>query len=87
MMLFVVMFFKLMTQFLKLPHGGSDLTVILDRLHVTGEGFGLSCAGEERRFFPLLNFDDQLVITSGWMTLIPPTVFANVKPVIKQNTT
>jgi hypothetical protein len=38
-------------------------------------------------FFPLLNFEDQLVITSGWMTLIPPTVFANVKPVIKQNTT
>jgi iron-sulfur cluster repair protein YtfE (RIC family) len=36
--------------------------------------------------FPLLDFEDQLVVTRGWMTLMPPPVFANVKPLIKQNT-
>ena len=36
--------------------------------------------------FPLLDFDDQLMITRGWMALMPPPVFANVKPLIKQNT-
>jgi hypothetical protein len=34
--------------------------------------------------FPLLDFEDQLVVTKGWMTLMPPQVFANVKPLIKQ---
>ena len=37
-------------------------------------------------FFPLLDFSDQLVVTRGWMTLMPPPVFANLKPLIKQNT-
>ena len=36
--------------------------------------------------FPLLDFGDQLVVTRGWMTLMPPPVFANLKPLIKQNT-
>jgi hemerythrin-like domain-containing protein len=35
--------------------------------------------------FPLLDLEDQLVITKGWMTLMPPQVFANVKPLIKMN--
>ncbi len=35
--------------------------------------------------FPLLDFNDQLTITRGWMTFMPPQVFANVKPLIKQN--
>jgi hypothetical protein len=33
--------------------------------------------------FPLLNIGDQVVVTKGWMTLMPPQVFANVKPLIK----
>jgi len=36
--------------------------------------------------FPLLDFDDQLVITRGWITFMSPQVFANLKPLIKQNT-
>ena len=39
-----------------------------------------------RWLFPLLDFEDQLVVTRGWMVLMPPPVFANVKPLIKQNT-
>ena len=35
--------------------------------------------------FPLLDFEDQLVVTKGWMTLMSPQVFAVVKPLIKQN--
>jgi iron-sulfur cluster repair protein YtfE (RIC family) len=35
--------------------------------------------------FPLLGFEDQLVVTRGWMTLMPPQVFAGVKPLIKQS--
>jgi hemerythrin-like domain-containing protein len=34
--------------------------------------------------FPLLDFEDQLVVTKGWMTLMPPQVFAGLKPLIKQ---
>jgi len=33
--------------------------------------------------FPLLSLSDQVVVTKGWMTLMPPQVFANVKPLIK----
>ena len=36
-----------------------------------------------RWLFPLLNLDDQVVVTRGWMTFMPPQVFANVKPLIK----
>ena len=35
--------------------------------------------------FPLLNLGDQVVVTKGWMTLMPPQVFANVKPLIKSS--
>jgi iron-sulfur cluster repair protein YtfE (RIC family) len=35
--------------------------------------------------FPMLDFEDQLVITKGWTTLMPPQIFAVVKPLIKQN--
>ena len=35
--------------------------------------------------FPLLDFEDQLAVTKGWMTLMPPQVFAVVKPLIKQS--
>ena len=34
--------------------------------------------------FPLLDLSDQIVVTKGWMTLMPPQVFASVKPLIKQ---
>ncbi len=36
--------------------------------------------------FPLLDLDDQVVITRGWMKMTPPPVFANLKPLIKANT-
>jgi hypothetical protein len=32
--------------------------------------------------FPLLDLDDQVVLTKGWMTLMPPQVFAGLKPLI-----
>ena len=32
---------------------------------------------------PLLNLGDQVIVTKGWMTLMPPQVFTNVKPLIK----
>lgn len=35
--------------------------------------------------FPLLNVEDQVLVTRHWMSLMPPTVFANVKPLIKKN--
>ncbi len=35
--------------------------------------------------FPLLSPQDQYVTTKGWMTLMPPPVFANVKSLIKQS--
>ena len=34
--------------------------------------------------FPLLDLSDQIVVTKGWMTLMPPQVFANITPLIKQ---
>ena len=33
---------------------------------------------------PLLDFDDRVVITMGWMKMMPPQVFANLKPVMKK---
>lgn len=33
--------------------------------------------------FPMLDLGDQVVVTRGWMTLMPPQVFASVKPLIK----
>ena len=35
--------------------------------------------------FPLLGLEDQVVVTKGWMTLMPPQVFAGVKPLIKKS--
>ena len=32
---------------------------------------------------PLLNLGDQAVVIKGWMTFMPPQVFANIKPLIK----
>jgi iron-sulfur cluster repair protein YtfE (RIC family) len=34
--------------------------------------------------FPLLDLDDRVVITKGWMTLMPPQVFAGLKPLIRK---
>jgi hypothetical protein len=34
--------------------------------------------------FPLLDIDDRVVITKGWMTLMPPQVFAGLKPLIRK---
>jgi iron-sulfur cluster repair protein YtfE (RIC family) len=36
--------------------------------------------------FPLLDLKDQIVVTKGWMTLMPPQVFANIKPSIEKAT-
>ena len=33
--------------------------------------------------FPLLDLDDRVVVTKGWMTLMPPQVFAGLKPLIR----
>jgi hypothetical protein len=35
--------------------------------------------------FPLLDLEDRVVVTKGWMTLMPPQVFANLKPLIKKS--
>ena len=34
--------------------------------------------------FPLLDLEDQVVVTKGWATLMPLQVFAGVKPLIKK---
>ena len=34
--------------------------------------------------FPLLDLEDQVVSTKVWMTLMPPQVFAGLKPLIKK---
>ena len=36
--------------------------------------------------FPLLDLKDQIVVTKGWKTLMPPQVFASLKPLIKKST-
>ncbi len=33
---------------------------------------------------PLLDFDDRVVVTEGWMKLMPPQVFANLKPLMRK---
>ncbi len=33
--------------------------------------------------FPLLNLNDRVTITRGWMMFMPPQVFAGVTPIIK----
>jgi len=33
---------------------------------------------------PLLDFDDRVVVTDGWMKLIPPQVFAGLKPLMRK---
>jgi iron-sulfur cluster repair protein YtfE (RIC family) len=35
---------------------------------------------------PLLDFDDRVVITEGWMKLMPPQVFAKLKPLMRKVT-
>lgn len=34
--------------------------------------------------FPLLDLDDQVTVTKGWISLMPPPVFATVKPLIEK---
>jgi hypothetical protein len=34
---------------------------------------------------PLLDFDDRVVVTEGWLKLMPPQVFARLKPLIRKN--
>ena len=33
--------------------------------------------------FPLLDLNDRVTVTRGWMTLMPTQIFANIKPLIK----
>ena len=33
---------------------------------------------------PLLDFDDRVVVTAGWMRMMPPQIFANLKPLMKK---
>jgi iron-sulfur cluster repair protein YtfE (RIC family) len=35
--------------------------------------------------FPLLDIDDRVVVTKGWMTLMPPQVFTGLKPLIRKS--
>ena len=37
-----------------------------------------------RWLYPLLGHDDRAVLTRGWMTLMPPQVFAGLKPLIRE---
>jgi hypothetical protein len=37
-----------------------------------------------RWLFPLLGHDDRAVVTRGWMTFMPPQVFAGLKPLIRE---
>ena len=34
--------------------------------------------------FPLLGLDDQIVVVKGWMNLMPPQVFTNIRPLIEK---
>jgi hypothetical protein len=34
--------------------------------------------------FPLLDLEDRVVVTKGWMALMPPQVFAGLKPLIRK---
>ena len=33
---------------------------------------------------PLLDFDDRVVVTAGWVRLMPPQVFAGLKPLLRK---
>jgi len=35
--------------------------------------------------FPLLRLNDQIMVIKGWMTMMPPPVFANAKLLIRKN--
>ena len=35
-------------------------------------------------FLPLLDFDDRIVVTEVWMKLMPPQVFASLKPFMRK---
>jgi iron-sulfur cluster repair protein YtfE (RIC family) len=35
-------------------------------------------------FLPLLDFEDRVVVTEGWMKLMPPPIFAGLKPLMKK---
>ena len=35
--------------------------------------------------FPLLDLDDQVIVTKAWMSLMPPPVFAMIKPLIRKS--
>jgi len=37
-----------------------------------------------RWLLPLLDFDDRVVVTEGWMKLMPPQVFAGLKPLMRK---
>ena len=34
--------------------------------------------------FPLLDLDDQVIVTKGWMSFMPPQVFSGIKPLIEK---
>lgn len=34
--------------------------------------------------FPLLDLDDQVIVINGWMKMMPPQVFAGLKPLMKK---
>jgi len=34
--------------------------------------------------FPLLDLEDRVVVTKGWITLMPPQVFDGLKPLIRK---
>jgi iron-sulfur cluster repair protein YtfE (RIC family) len=36
--------------------------------------------------FPLIDLSDQIIVTNGWIKLMPPQVFSNIKPLIKKAT-
>lgn len=35
--------------------------------------------------YPLLDLDDRVALTRGWMTLMPPQIFAGLKPLIRKS--
>ncbi len=35
--------------------------------------------------FPLLNLNDQVIVTRGWMSMMPPAIFAKAKDLIRKN--
>ncbi len=34
--------------------------------------------------FPLLDFDDQVIVSKGWVNVMPPQVFAGIRPLIEK---